>query len=112
MKAFRELGLYGERRRGQLQVDIADVFPGIYQLREIEYEELGGLRRCSLGVYLTQLSPPAVITVEQASNTRDGFTSIRMKVVSPEPEKVVEQIKTKAPYFSDYEFPLASVAAG
>lgn len=111
MKAFRELGLYGERRRNQPASAIADIFPGIYCIREVSYTSQNGFQQCSLGIYLTQIEPICIITLEQAINVSDGFTAIHMKVVSTEPEKVVEEIKIKAPYLQDYEFPLGPIAA-
>ena len=111
MVAFRELGLSGERRRDQLSVGIPDIFPGVYRILNRSYRPDGDSRQYSIEVYLTQMEPVAIITVEQASNVMDGFTAIRMKVVSQEPEKVVEQIQIKAPYLENYEFPLPPVAA-
>ena len=111
MEAFRELGLYGERRRGQPSVDISDIFPGVYEILNRSYRPEGDSRQYSIEVYLTQMEPVAVITVEHTSNVMDGFTTMHMKVVSTEPEKVVEQIKIKAPYLENYEFPLPPVAA-
>jgi len=111
MEAFRELGLYGERRRGQPSVGIADIFSGVCQLLNRSYRPEGYSRQYSIEVYLTQTETLAVITVEQASNVLDGFTTISMKVVSPEPEKVIEKIKVNAPYLESYEFPLPPVAA-
>lgn len=112
MEAFRELGLYGELRRTDERVGISDIFPGVYELLDRSYRSEGDLRQYSIEVYLTEIEPVTIITVEQASNVMDGFTTIRMKVVSPEPEQAVEKIKTKAPYFRDYEFPLAPIATG
>lgn len=100
MEAFRELGLYGERRRTDENVGISEIFPSAHEVLIRSYRPEGDTRRYSIGVYLTT-EPPAVIAVEQASNTLDGFITISMKIVSPEHELIISKIKEQTPYLSD-----------
>lgn len=107
---LRELALYGELRRNQARVDLPYIFPGIRHVDGLPYPVSDGFKTYEFDVFQLD-EPPAIITLRQESSVLDGFTTLRVKIVSRQPEAVADQIKKSAPYFSELT-PVISQASG